>query len=150
MAVVTVERDVAAPPDKVWAIVTDLDAMTETISAITAFERTGGDPGFGVGTSWKETRVMFGREATEEMEVTAVEEGRSYTVESLSRGVLYRSVMRVDPAGEGCTVSWEFGSEAKTTSAKLMSVVGRLFEGQTRKALMQDLDDIADAAEQAA
>ena len=68
-------------------------------------------------------------------------------VESLSRGVLYRSIMRVDPAGEGCTVSWEFGSEAKTTSAKLMSVVGKLFEGQTRKALMQDLDDIAKAAE---
>lgn len=147
MAVLTVEREVAAPAEKVWEIVTDLDVMTDTISAITALERTDGGEGFNVGTAWRETRVMFGRESTEPMEVTAVDEGRSYTVESLSRGVLYRSVMRVEPAGQGCKLSWEFGAEAQSTGAKLMSIVGKLFEGSTRKALRQDLDDIAAAAE---
>lgn len=68
-------------------------------------------------------------------------------VESLSRGVLYRSVIRVEPKGKSCTVAWEFGAEPQSTSARLMSLVGRLFEGQTRKALMADLDDIAAAAE---
>jgi hypothetical protein len=42
---------------------------------------------------------------------------------------------------------WEFGAEPLTTGARLMSVVGRLFEGSTRKAIKQDLDDIAAAAE---
>lgn len=147
MAVITAEREVAAPPEKVWAIVTDLDRTKDVISGITALERTDDGAGFGVGTAWKETRVMFGRESTESMAVTEVDEGRSYVVESLSRGVLYRSVMRVEPAGEGCRLSWEFGGEAQTTSAKLMSMVGKLFEGSMRKALMQDLDDIATAAE---
>ena len=32
-------------------------------------------------------------------------------------------------------------------SAKLMSIVGKLFEGMTRKALARDLDDIAAAVE---
>jgi carbon monoxide dehydrogenase subunit G len=149
MAIMTVERDVAAPPAKVWALVTDLDRMTEVVHAITALERTDDGAGFGVGTAWKETRVMFGREATESMAVTGIDEGRSYTVESLSRGVLYRSVMRVEPQGETCRVSWEFGAEAQSTGAKLMSLVGKLFEGSTKKALRADLDDIAAAAEAA-
>ncbi len=147
MAVLTVERDVPAPAERVWAICTDLDRTKDVISAITALERTDGGSGFGVGTAWRETRVMFGRESTESMSVTEVDEGRSYVVESLSRGVLYRSVMRVEPKGDGCSVSWQFGAEAQSTGAKLMSVIGKLFEGSTRKALMADLDDIAAAAE---
>ena len=147
MSVMTVERDVSAPAETVWAIVTDLERTAEVVGAITALGRTDGGSGFEVGTAWKETRVMFGREATESMAVTEVDEGRSYTVESESRGVLYRSVMRVEPAGEGCHLSWQFGAEPRSTSAKLMSIVGKLFEGSTRKALSADLDDIARAAE---
>ena len=146
MTVIQVERDVAAPAEKVWAIATDLEAMTDTISAITAFERTDDGSGFGVGTAWRETRVLFGREATDSMAVTEVEEGRSYVVESTSRGVHYRSVMRVEPVGEGCRLSWEFGAQPLSLSGRLMSVMGKLFEGSTRKALMADLDDIAAAA----
>jgi carbon monoxide dehydrogenase subunit G len=147
MAVMTVERDVAAPAERVWSIVTDLERTKDVIGAITALERTDAGTGFTVGTAWKETRVMFGREATESMAVTEVDEGHSYTVESLSRSVLYRSIMEVQPKGEGCRLAWQFGAEAQTTSAKLMSVVGKLFERSTKKALLQDLDDIAAAAE---
>ena len=147
MAVMTVQRDVAAPAEKVWAICTDLERTAAVISAITALERTDGGAGFGVGTAWRETRVMFGREATESMAVTEVDEGRSYVVESLSRGVLYRSVMRVEPKVEGCTLSWEFGAEPRSMSGRVMSVMGKLLEGSTKKALLADLDDIAAAAE---
>jgi len=149
MSMMTVGREVAASPQTVWRIVTDLDGTANVISAITALERTDDGSGFGVGTSWRETRVMFGRESTESMEVTAVDEGRSYTVESLSRGVLYTSVMKVEPRGDGSYLAWEFGAEAQSTSAKLMSIIGKLFEGTTRKALAQDLDDIAATAESA-
>lgn len=147
MATLSVQRDVAASPQRVWSIVTDLDGIRDVISAITAVERTDSGTGFGVGTAWKETRVMFGREMTEPMEVTAVDEGRSYTVESTSRGVHYTSIMKVEPRGDGTTLAWEFGAEATSTSAKLMAIVGKLFEGSTRKALAKDLDDIAAAAE---
>jgi len=148
MTVMKVERDVAAPAERVWAICTDLDRTGEVISAITSLERTDGGSAFDVGTAWRETRVMFGREATESMEVTGIDEGRSYVVESTSRGVRYKSTMLVEPRGDGaCRLVWEFGAEPLTTGAKLMSVVGRLFEGSTRKALVADLDDIAAAAE---
>jgi hypothetical protein len=45
-------------------------------------------------------------------------------------------------------LSMEFGAEPTSTVAKVMSAtVGKLFENATRKALAQDLDDIAAAAE---
>jgi carbon monoxide dehydrogenase subunit G len=147
MTVLTVHRDIAAPAEKVWSIITDLERTRDVISGITALERTDGGSGFGVGTAWRETRVMFGRQATESMAVTALEEGRSYTVESDSRGAHYRSVMRVEPAGEGSRLWWEFGAEPRTAGARLLSLVGKPFEGSMRKALERDLDDIAVAAE---
>ncbi|MGD8486776.1 MAG: SRPBCC family protein [Chloroflexota bacterium] len=148
MTVMKLEREVAAPAAKVWAICTDLDRTVEVISAISALERTDGGSGFGVGTAWRETRVMFGRETTESMAVTGIDEGRSYVVESTSRGVRYKTVVLVEPTGDDrCRLVWEFGAEPLTTGARLMSVVGRLFEGSTRKAIKQDLDDIAAAAE---
>ena len=147
MTVMKVDREVAAPAETVWAICTDLDRTVEVISAIGSLERTDSGSGFGVGTAWQETREMFGRESTETMEVTGIEDGRSYVVESTSRGVRYKSIMLIEPKGEGCRLVWEFGAEPLTTGAKLMSAVGRLFEGSTRKALMADLDDIAAAAE---
>ena len=150
MASMTVERDVAAPAATVWALVTDLERTAEVIGAIAALERVDEGTGFGVGTAWKETRVMFGRKTTESMAVTRVDDGRAYTVESRSRGVLYRSIMRVEPKGQGCRLAWDFRAEAQSTGAKLMSVLGKLFEGSMRKALLADLDDIAVAAEAAA
>lgn len=147
MTVITVQRDVAAPPGKVWDVATDLERTAEVIRAIRALERTDGGTGFGVGTAWKETRTMFGRESTESMAVTAIEEGRSYTVESESSGVHYRSVMRVEPEGKGSRLSWEFGADPVTTSAKILSILGKPFWGSVRKELMADLDDIAAAAE---
>ena len=151
MAGISVERAVAAPPSVVWGIVTDLDRAAGVIGSITSVERLDGRAGFGVGTRWRETRTLFGRQATEVLEVTAVDEGRAYTVEADSRGTNYRSVIRVEPDGAGSRLSMTFEAEPSGAVAKLMAAtIGRLFEGSTRKALQRDLDDIAAAAEAAA
>ncbi|MGW5075187.1 SRPBCC family protein [Rhodococcus sp. NPDC004095] len=59
-------RQVAATPERVWAVLTDLDAAEATLSGVTRVERVEG-AGYDVGTRWRETRRMFGKEATEEM-----------------------------------------------------------------------------------
>ncbi len=129
-------------------MITDLDRSPETISGIRDVERLEGGAGFEVGTKWRETRVMFGREATEVMEVTALDPGRSYTVEADSRGAHYRSTMTVEPAAGGSLVTSTFGGEPAGVVGKVLAAtVGRLFQGATRKALQKDLDDIAAAAE---
>jgi carbon monoxide dehydrogenase subunit G len=151
MAGTSVERAVAAPPALVWEIITDLDRSAATIRSISSLERLDGGSGFGVGTRWRETRTMFGRQATEELVVSAIDEGRSYTVEADPRGAHYRSTLSVAPDGAGARLTMTFAAEPSGSLAKVFAAtIGRLFEGSTRKALQQDLDDIAAAAEAAA
>ena len=142
-------REVDAPADTVWALMIDVDSWSSIVSGIDAVERLDDGAGFGVGTRWRETRTMFGKEATEDLEVTAMEPGRSYTVEAESRGAHYTSTMGVEPVGpDRSRLVTSFGAEPQGGFSKLMAkTVGKLFEGATRKALEQDLDDLAAAAE---
>ncbi len=148
MSEIAVSRFVAAPPERVWEVVTDLENAVGVLSGVTAVERLDGGEGFAVGTRWRETRTMFGREATEVMEVTAIDPGRAYTVAADGRGARYRSTVSVTPAGEGSTLAMTFGAEPRGVVGKILAAtIGRLFAGPTRKALRQDLDDIAKAVE---
>ncbi len=144
---ITLTREINAPPDRVWDVLTDLERAPELISGIEAIERLDGGGEFRVGTKWRETRTMLGRQATEEMEVTALDEGRSYTVEADGHGAHYTSTLTVDPAAAGSRVVMTFDAQPQGTLAKILAAtVGRLFMGATRKALAKDLDDIARAA----
>lgn len=148
MSPIEISRPVNASAERVWEILTDLDGSPARLSAIDQVERVSG-PEFGVGTRWRETRTMFNKQTTEELEVTAVEPGRAYTVGAESNGAVYESVLSVEPTGESdCTVAMTFDAEPQTTHAKLMTAtIGRAFKGATRKALAKDLDEIAAAAE---
>lgn len=148
MSSLEVSREIAAPAALVWSLITDLDGSAERLSGVESLERISG-PEFGVGTRWRETRKMFGREATEEMEVTGVEPGSAYTVEAASHGSRYHSQLQVTPTGEATsTLTMRFAAEPQGALAKVMAAtLGRLFTGATRKAIAQDLDDIAAAAE---
>lgn len=146
---VVVSRDVAAPADHVWEVMTDLERAPQVISAIAEVERLDDGDGFGVGTRWRETRDMFGRRATEELEVTVVEPGRSYTVEADGGDGVYCSTTTVAPIDEHSSrLSMTFGYRPGGIVPRVLAAtVGRLGEGATRKALRRDLDDIAFAAE---
>jgi len=140
-----VSRPVAAPPEAVWAQITDLTATPEVLSGVESVERLDDLDGFDVGTRWRETRTMFGKQATEVMEVTAIDPGRSYTVRSVHGRTTYTSGLEVEPAEEGKSrLSMTFGAEADGLATKLAAAtVGRLFSGATKRMLEQDLDDIA-------
>ena len=145
---ISVQRRIAAPPASVWAVITDLESSPQVVQAIEAVEVTNGD-GFEVGTAWNETRTMFGKTVTEHMVVTSVDEPSSYVVESDSRGTHYVSTFTIDEDGpDGSLLTMSFSGEPSGTVARLFaSTVGRLFESATRKAMEQDLADIAVVAE---
>ena len=138
----------AAPVQQVWQVATDLPGSPEVLRGVDAVEVLTPGP-FGVGTRWRETRAMMGRSATEEMTVTAVEPQRSYRVESESRGARYVSTLAFAPSADGGTdMTMSFGGRPTSTVARVIgAVTAPLGRRAVAKALQQDLDDIAAAAE---
>jgi carbon monoxide dehydrogenase subunit G len=145
----TVHREVAASRARVWSVITDLERAPIVLSGVARIERLDGGEGFGVGTRWRETRTVFGRESTEESRVTAVEPGQGYTTVATSGGTTYTSVLRLEPAGDDrCRLSMSFGAEPSGRLGRILSAtLGRAFQGPTRRMLERDLQDIATAAE---
>lgn len=147
MTTVSVRRNVQASPARVWSLATDIDRWPETMSGIEGVEVLA-QPDFGVGTRWRETRTLMGRQATEEMWVTALDEGRSYTVESDSHGAHYVSVFTFRPDDGGTDIELSFTGQPSSGVAKVLATVtGPLARRSVTKALQQDLDDLAAAAE---
>ncbi|WP_296667247.1 SRPBCC family protein [Demequina sp.] len=147
---VSVEREIAADVARVWGVITDLDYATEVMSAIVAIERVEGD-GYEVGVRWRETRRMWGREETEEMWVTAVDEPRSTTVRSESRGTVYVTEFTLEPTDTGTHIKVDFSAETPEPGpAQRIGwlVFGRAGMKATQKALEKDLEDIAAVTEE--
>ena len=146
---ISCSKTINAAPDEVWSIMTNLEGFPDAISGIEDVERLDDGDGFEIGTTWRETRTLFGRTATEDMWVTELEPGRSYVVEANSHGAEYRTTQSVEPDGDGGSVlSMSFSGNPTGTMAKVMSAtIGRFFVNATRKAFEKDLADIASAAE---
>jgi carbon monoxide dehydrogenase subunit G len=139
---IDIHQDVAAPAAVVWSLITDIEHSPGVISGIDSVQRLDDNEGFVVGTRWRETRTMF--------TVTAVDPGRSYTTQAQHGKARYTSRLRVEPKGEDrCTLSMHFDAEVTGVLNKTLgAVIGRIFEGSTRKLMQRDLADIAAAAAQ--
>lgn len=131
----------------VFGVFCDLNNAAANISAITKVEVLAGPASLNIGTKWRETRTMFGKEATEEMWVTGYEQDVSYVAEAESRGAHYRSEYRFTPEGNGTRVDMTFEGAPLTFGARLAGVLGALFAGAAKKALHQDLVDLKQVCE---
>jgi uncharacterized membrane protein len=143
---ITCSTFVAAPVERVFALGTDIENWPQYIKGIKRVELLTEGP-FRVGTRFRETRLMHGREATEEMEVTAVEPGRGYTLGCTSCGCQYRSEFRFQPEGGGTRVTMDFEARPLSLFARLMSPLAWLMKGMVRKCVEEDLRDLKSHAE---
>jgi carbon monoxide dehydrogenase subunit G len=147
MPTIVLTRTVAAPPAAVFAVLTDVARLPAVIPEIKRVEVL--TPGsVGVGTRLRETRVMFGKEATETFEVTVYEPGRRFVMVADSCGVAFTAEHTFQPDPAGCLMTLTLTSQPRTLFAKLMAPVGWLMSGVMKKAIRKDLDAIAAAAEQ--
>lgn len=146
MSEVKVHRHIEAPPEVVFAAVTDFARAHEKVEAIQRVEMLTDGP-VGVGTSFRETRRVFNREATEEMEVTAFDPPRSYTLECESHGCRFSSEFRLAPNGSGTDLEMSFAAEPVSFLAKAMSGMMKPMMGKMAELCEKDLDDLKAAIE---
>jgi len=150
---------VHAPAPAVWEVLTDLEGTARVLHGVRGVERLSQDTGYDVGTRWRETRVMFGQEASEDMTVTAVEPGRRTEVQAESHGMRYRTEFELLPVTGGSDESprtqlvmrfqgeYDQGGFVQRLLGALTAPLG---VAVSRKAMRQDLQDIAAAAERRA
>ncbi len=139
----TIVRQVAAPAERVFAVFADFARAAERIPAIEKVEIVGSGP-IGKGTRIRETRVMHGVRATEELTITRYEPGEGYALSCESHGCLFTTAVLLRPRGSETTIELAFQAEARGALARLklallLPVMRREFE--------KDVDALKAAAE---
>jgi hypothetical protein len=146
---IEVEAGIAAPPDVVYATVTDIARWPDFARATQHLEVLTPGP-LAIGTRFRETRTMFGRTATEEMTVAALDPPRRFDLTAENHGTRYLARHDIEPTPSGSRLRLVFEGEAVTFAGKLGMLIGVLFKGAVKKQLQADLDDVKAEAERRA
>jgi carbon monoxide dehydrogenase subunit G len=130
--------------EQVFAALTDLDAAPRWMPGDVEIEKMSEGP-LAVGSEWRETRKMLGREATEYFEVTIYEPPRRIALRvDGSKGTsgkgefLFEYVL--EPKGEATQVT--LTGQIHGLGA-VSGLVGKLMAGPMRKAVKKDLEALA-------
>jgi len=137
---------VNAPPDRAFEFFTDFERAPERIPQIKRLEVLTDGP-VGKGTRFRETRVMFGKEATETMEVIDFQPGKRCAIGCDTCGSRFETVFTFRPEGGGTRVDQVTTCKPVTFMAKVMSPLGMLMMGSMKKLMQQDLEGMKKAIE---
>ncbi len=129
---------IAAAPERVWAVVTDVERWPERIPTVEAVERLDTGP-LAVGS---QTRLQQPRLPTAVWTVTELTEGESYTWESTSPGVTVTASHLVEPHSGGSRLT------LGVTVSGLLSGIGWLMtRSLTKQYVETEATSIKTAAE---
>ena len=129
---------IAAPPERVWAVVVDVDRWPDRIPTVEAVERLDAGP-LAVGSR---TRLRQPRLPTAVWTVTELAEGSSYTWESSSPGVTIAAVHDVEPHPAGSRLTL-----AVNVSGALSGIGWLLTRSLTKRYVETEAASIKRAAE---
>ncbi len=136
---IRLDRTILASPEAVFDAATHVPAWSEVIPAIERIEMLTDGP-VGLGTRFRETRTMFGREATEVMEFVEFERPRRYVLAAESHGARYRTVHTIEATRDGSKLTMEFHITPLTVMAKVMAVVCKPFMKKMGQMCARDMD----------
>ena len=135
--------EIEKPLEDVWKTITDFKNCSNFIESIVKLEIIDEPKDTLIGFKWKETRVMFGKEATETMWITDYVENEYYQTRAESHGSIYLSKLSIERVEKHTKLTMSFSSEAQTFFVKIFSLaMGFVIKGSMKKALTKDLNDI--------
>ena len=134
--------------EKVWEVTSDIENSVHVISGITDIEIINPAGEDLVGLKWKETRMMFGKEAKEVMWITHSKTHEYYQTRAESHGAVYVSRLSIAEEKDGVILEMSFEGQSTSLMAKIMNgVFGSFMKKSMLKALDVDLQDIKRASE---
>ncbi len=142
------EITIDAPIEKVFKTFTNLDILELNLKGIQELDILQGPAQMEVGTRWKETRLMFGKIATEEMWVTKIENNKNCIIEAESHGTHYTSNYIFVSKDRGTLLKQSFEGEPLTLPAKIMSPIALLMKKSLTRMLYQDMLELKTAIEE--
>ena len=143
---IAVEALINAPPDVVYTVASDIPNWARFISAIEHIEMLTSGP-VTLGTRFRETRKMFGRSATEEMQVAELTPPTRFALSAIAHGTVYWSEHTITPSGGGTRLALAFEGRPHTRIARLLGFMGYLFKRSLVRTLQGDLQDLKREAE---
>lgn len=148
---VGIEQRIAAPPQRVFELFTDLRRADQRLRGIDKLEVLTDGP-IREGTEFRETRSVLGQTRTETLRVTAFDPPRRYTVTGESCGVRFDTTFTFEPSDDGRAthVRMHLHSTSLTVLATLMTPLSALSAGSIEGMMRQDLDDLRAACEPSA
>ncbi|WP_425310580.1 SRPBCC family protein [Ammonicoccus fulvus] len=152
---VVVSRTIAAAPEAIWQVITDIGRAPDFFRSVSAVEVLGSG-GYAPGFRWRETLTVFGRSETRELTVVEVDPNRRTVLESEAAGVRYRISCELTRSGDHyesaprtLVVSRFVADQLATAPHILWRVLGSLGAKATEEVLAQDLADLASVVERA-
>lgn len=149
MGALVLEHVARAPVEVVFALASDFARAPENVPAIRRVEMLTPGP-VGRGTRFRETRVMFGKEATAVLEVLELEPPRRYVLGCEEHGCRYRTELSFEPRGELTLMRMRFEVEPLTRVARVVALLMKPMMRGLAKSCAKDLEAIAGVAERVA
>jgi uncharacterized protein YndB with AHSA1/START domain len=147
MTTVTVATVVAAPVAQVFDMFTDIEHGAGRVANIQKIEMlTVGR--LRLGSRWLETRAMLGPQDTVEMEVTAFEQNRTYTITHHKAGARIDAVFTFGPVDGQTSVQIEFILKSHGLPPGALAPVRWAMASTVRDVIGQDLEDLKAFIEQ--
>ena len=132
----TVNRRIAAPVEKVFDTISSIENFSKAVPDIVEVEMLS-DVTSGVGTRFRETRLMGKRKASTVLEVTEYLQNERIRLVSDAGGTIWDSVFTVKPVDGETELTLVMEARPHKFLARLMNP---LIKGMLTKALEKDMD----------
>jgi len=138
-----VTRTIDAPVELVFKTIADINEFSKAIPDIVKVEFLS-DAKSGVGTRFRETRIMKGKEAATELEVTEYEDNQRIRIVADTGGTIWDSVFTVAENNGGTELTLVMEARPHTLIAKLTTP---LISGMVKKAIENDMNAVKNFCE---